>query len=109
MFATAKAAKAFGRASGVHGLTLTGKASLSRSKPSRWTDASHSALSRRRPSSGQPRGGQQCPPFLIAAFNLWRDAIQIIRPPLHHLPAFRQVLRMIVSGANLVALDVSKL
>ena len=37
------------------------------------------------------------------------DLIKIIGPPLHHLPAFRQVLRMIVSSPDGVPFAVGKL
>src|SRR5260221_5769302 len=38
-----------------------------------------------------------------------RSLVEIIGPPLHHLPALRQVLRVIVGGANLIAFVVRKL
>src|SRR5262249_39039767 len=40
---------------------------------------------------------------------LGRQFLNVISPPLHHLPAFREVLGMIVSRPNAVALSVCKL
>ena len=37
------------------------------------------------------------------------DPVEIIGPPLHHLPAFRQVLGMIVSGPDRIPFAVGKL
>jgi len=36
-----------------------------------------------------------------------RSLIKIVGPPLHHLPAFRKVLGVIISGAYLIAFTVS--
>ena len=38
-----------------------------------------------------------------------RDTIEIVRPPLHHLPAFRQVLSVVVSGPYFISLGVGEL
>ena len=38
-----------------------------------------------------------------------RCLVEIIPPPLHHLPAFRETLRVVVAGADLIALAMSKL
>lgn len=37
------------------------------------------------------------------------NLIQIVGPPLHHLPAFREVLRVIVGGPDGIPLSVGKL
>src|SRR5262245_26522036 len=44
-----------------------------------------------------------------ARLFLCRYLIEVVSPPLHHLPAFRQVLCMIVGGADVVPLAVGKL
>ena len=38
-----------------------------------------------------------------------RDLVKIIGPPLHHLTALRQILRMIVSRPDVVSFSMSKL
>ena len=40
---------------------------------------------------------------------LCRNLIKIVGPPLHHFPAFRQVLRMVVSSAHIVPFTMGKL
>ena len=42
-------------------------------------------------------------------FPLAFEPIQPIRPPLHKLPALRQILRVVVRGFHRVALHVSEL
>src|ERR1035438_6987596 len=44
-----------------------------------------------------------------SSLTLLGDAINVIRPPLHHLAAFRQVLRVIVGSTNLVGFAMGKL
>ena len=52
---------------------------------------------RRRPPPGTP------------GYCFFAILVEIIGPPLHHLPAFRQVLGMIVSGPDAVPFAVGKL
>ena len=47
--------------------------------------------------------------FFLVGFGFAATSSRLIGPPLHHLPAFRQVLRMIVSGPDRVPLTVGQL